>query len=156
MMEEKTELPVSGGKVFQADFLYVDIFPVIDEVLALKGYDQSFVAGADLGDQAFRAIFRTESPILGDPVELPIHSDPEAEFVAPGVIFLAHIGIIEIPQAVILIETNQQVPVADRNVTGHGTVFPFTLSSSQSPHGNGQFGIRASKRNGKERQRRGR
>jgi hypothetical protein len=68
-----------------------------------------------------------EAPILFDPVELPIHPDPESELVTPGVIFLAYIRIVDISQAVILIKTNQQVPVADRNIAGHTMIIPFAL-----------------------------
>ncbi len=59
-----------------------------------------------MSDEGFPGIFQTESPILFDPVKLAIRPDPEPELVAAGVIFFAHIRIVDIPQAIILIKSD--------------------------------------------------
>ena len=81
-----------------------------------------------------RGIIQTECPIFIHPVERPIHPDPEPEPVTPRVIFLAYTRVVEVSQAVILIERNQQISISYRNVAGHMIMFPFILLLSHPAH----------------------
>jgi hypothetical protein len=59
---------------------------------------------------------------LVDPGKPAIHPDAETAAIPAHMVFLAHMGIIEIPDAIVLIEANQEAAVSHRNITWHGVL----------------------------------
>jgi len=119
MVEKEAEFPFFVGQIFQDDFLAIDIFSVIHEIMAVKTHTQIFIHCCDLCDQHFVDISKVEIPISFDPIELAIDPDTKPKLMPIGMIFISNKGIVNVPQTIILVKGNQQSSVSYRNVTGH-------------------------------------
>jgi hypothetical protein len=46
--------------------------------------------------------------------------EAETADIAADMIFLSHMGKVEIPDPIVVVEADQELAVSDRNVSGHG------------------------------------
>ena len=77
-----------------------------------------------LGHHGVNFILAVDLPFRTDPGKTTIHPDPEAGEFTADMIFLAHVGEVEVPQIVMLIKGQQESTVTDGNITGHQITFP--------------------------------
>jgi hypothetical protein len=87
--------------------------------MAVKAYPQGVVGCGHLGHQHFIGIIQAEPPVSIDPSKLVVDPDPQSKLMSFRMILFPDKGIIDISQAVILIERDQQRPVSYRNITRH-------------------------------------
>jgi hypothetical protein len=119
VVEKEAEFPFSMGQVFQKDLFDVDILSVIHQVVAVKADSERTMGCSHLGHEHFIGVIQAKPPVSVNPAKLTVDPDPQPEFMPSCVILFAHVGIIDIPQTVILIKRDQQRSISDRNITGH-------------------------------------
>jgi hypothetical protein len=107
MVEKETALSRLIQVVSDEDLLQIDIFSVIDQVVALKAYTQDVIRRGDLSDQGFLGIAKLKVPIPVHPGKVTLHPDAEPELVPTRMIFLSHMGVVNVPEAIVLIEGDE-------------------------------------------------
>ena len=120
--EKQANFPGVGGDVGHHDFPDIEVLVKIHGVVARQGHPQARVGELDVGHQGVRQIAQFPLPIRSHPGELPVDPDPQAAKLAAHVIFETHMGEIKLPDAVVLVKTDEQFAVADGEVSGHGVI----------------------------------
>jgi hypothetical protein len=90
------------------------------------------VIEAHLGDQGVGIITKIPLPIRTDPGKLAIRPDPEPEGVPAHVILLPHVGEVKVPDPVILVKTDEEPVISDRDVTGHANLLEESFSRGEN------------------------
>jgi hypothetical protein len=121
MMEEDATFPFPVLEIPDEDGPDINSFLEIHDVAAGEVQTEMFAYCGNMGKKTFLGILKCEIPVFSvHPREHTISPDTEPEFVAVGMVFLSHIGIINIPEAIILVKGDEKVPVSDRYITRHG------------------------------------
>ncbi len=115
--EKQANFPGGRGDVGHHDFPEIEVLVKIHRVVALQGHPQARVGQLDLGHQGVGQIAQLPLPIRPHPGELPVHPHPQAAKLAADVIFETHMGKIKLPDAVVLVKTDEQFAVAYRDVS---------------------------------------
>ncbi len=90
---------------------------------------------AYLGDQAVGKVAEVPLPIRTHPGELAICPDPEPERIPTDVIFLPHVGEVKIADPVILVKTDEEPVISDRDVAGHANLLEESFSRGKNLKG---------------------
>lgn len=98
----------------------VDVEMAIDGVLTAKLQGQRAAPERHLRDECVVAIPEISFPLWAHPGDAAVYPDSEAKFVSPGVILQADPGEVDVPNAVVRVEVQEEIAVAYRNVSGHG------------------------------------
>ena len=120
--EKQANFPGVRGDVGHHDFPEIEVLVKIHRVVALQGHPQARVGQLDLGHQGVGQIAEVPLPIRPHPGELPVHPHPQAAKLAADVVLKTHMGKIQLPDAVVLVKTDEQLAVADGDVARHGVV----------------------------------
>jgi hypothetical protein len=106
-------------EIFQKNLLDIDVFSVVHHIMAVKTYPEIIIGCGHLGHEHFIGIIQVEPPVSFDPIKLIVDPDTQSKLMSSCMILFPDKGIINISQAVILIESDQQRPISYRNITGH-------------------------------------
>ena len=120
LVEEELDLARSPFQVDDLNSLDVDVEMAIDGVLTAKLQGQRAVPESHLRDECIVAIPEIHFPLWAHPGDVAIYPDSEAKFAPPGVILQADPGEVDVPNAVVRVEVQEEIAVAYRNVSGHG------------------------------------
>jgi hypothetical protein len=83
---------------------------------------QVLVQQVNFGHHGVGLIGEFPPPVFIYPGKLSRHPDSQAAIFPADVIFLAHMGVKEIPDIVVLVKTNQESAVSHRKVAGHDSL----------------------------------
>ena len=67
-------------------------------------------------------------PVPPHPGKLVVDPDPKTEELAPNVVLLAHVGVVQVTNAIVLIKADEKPSVTHWNVSRHGKTFPRNFS----------------------------
>ena len=67
-------------------------------------------------------VIAPDLPSLRNPTETAVHPDAEPKGFAPGVVLLADMRKIKIPDAVFLVKGHQQMSVSDGQIARHNVI----------------------------------
>jgi hypothetical protein len=119
LAEEEANLAPPRGEVRDHDAPQVDVLVEVHRVGALEFEFHPRVAADDVGDQGFRLVAEVDLPVGAHPGELAVAPDAEARDGALVVVLLADVGVVDVGHAVVAVEGDEQVPVADGDVARH-------------------------------------
>jgi hypothetical protein len=68
-------------------------------------------------------------PALPYPGKLVVHPDPKTEESAPNVVLPAHVGVVQVTNAIVLIKADQKPSVTHWNVSRHENTLPRNISA---------------------------
>ncbi len=118
--EEELQAARAGVQIFHPDLAQVDIFMKIDRVPA--GHEQAQLRMVQVHSGyrgiGFKGLLQT--PPLWDPAKMISGQEAETAHVAADMIFLSHMGKVEIPDPIVVVKADQKLTVSHRNVAGHG------------------------------------
>src|SRR5204862_7844139 len=72
-----------------------------------------------IGGEGVIDIALIDCPAVGEPGEVAVEPDAEAEGVTCGLILLADVREVDVAELVAIVEVDEQVSVADGDVAGH-------------------------------------
>src|SRR5207247_3909075 len=111
------DLPGAVLKARHAEMAHQDILVEIDGVVEPELNAQDLLPGAHLGDHGVDGVTPVELPVRADPAELALRPDAESERMRGGVVFLAHVRVIDVPDQIVATERDEQPTVRERTAT---------------------------------------
>ena len=98
----------------------------IDRIIAPEKNSQSLIVHAHIGYQCIGHIAQIQFPTFSDPGEAAVNPDAESGIVAAEVVFLSHMGKIEVSNAVVAVETHEKFSITDRDISWHPVALSFS------------------------------
>ena len=118
-MKEKFHIARVRSKIAHDDFSQVDVGVGVDDVVAAKADADVIVLTIDIGDQRLAKISQHALPAVGlDPTEFAVNPHAEAKR-RPAVVLLSDVRKVNVRQAVLGIECDDERTVADQQIAGH-------------------------------------
>ena len=120
MVEEKLHGAGVVAEVADDDLADVDVRVGVDGVVAAKAQSELGVLREDVGDDGVAQVGEVALPaVVLDPTAGAVGPDAEAE-ARSAVVLVPDVREVDVGEAVLRVEGDEQRSVADLNVTGHG------------------------------------
>ena len=120
VMEEEAHFSLGVGLVFNDDATQEGVPAIVNGIVEIEPHAQPVVLGGDVGDERVFLIAQRLLPgLVVDPGKLTVRPDAELERMPLGMVLLTHVGIVDVPDAVVAIEADEQTTVPYRQITWH-------------------------------------
>jgi hypothetical protein len=119
LAEKDFNPPLPRGQVFDDDLPEKHVFVKIHGIVAYHQDSKALVVKAHVRDKGVLFVQEFLFPPFADPGKTLPPTHTEAAGVSAHVVFLAHVGIVEIANQIILVETYEEPAIAHRDITWH-------------------------------------
>jgi hypothetical protein len=118
--EEQSNVARAGAQVFHLDLLHVHIQLEIDGIATPDLQAQRLVFQRHLRHETVIVIAQVFFPGGTHPREAAVDPDAESKLLSSRVVLLAYPGEVDVANAIIQIEIDEEVSIAHWDVSGHG------------------------------------